>query len=79
MLGKIIKGKDVMQCYKEKVTELKKRFGDKTLGEMEEELGINRYNNTGVGFGYLVKGNLPNTKEEAKKILDTSEVDKLLI
>jgi len=67
-----------MDCYEEEIAKLEEKFGSKTLGEMEEELGVNHYNNTGVGFGYLIKGKLPETAEEAMKIFDVSKVDKLV-
>ena len=67
-----------MDCYEDEIARLAERFGEKTLGEMEEEEGINHYNNTGVGFGYLSKGNLPKTREEAMKIFDVSEIGELV-
>jgi len=67
-----------MDCYENETDQLEKQFGDKTLGEMEQEMGINCYNHTGIGFGYLVRGKLPETREEAMKIFDSSKVDELL-
>jgi hypothetical protein len=67
-----------MECHKDEIARLEKQFEDKSLGEIEQELGITCYNNTDVGFGYLGMGKLPETLEEAMKIFDTSEVDELL-
>jgi len=67
-----------MNCYKDETDRLENLFGDKTLGEMEKESGINRYNYTGVGFGYIVDGELPETREEAMKSFDPSNIDELL-
>lgn len=67
-----------MDCYENEIARLSKQFGDKTLGEMEEEMDINHYDNTGVGFGYLGLGKLPETREEAIKIFDPSEIDELI-
>jgi len=67
-----------MDCYEDEIARLSKQRGDRTLGEMEEELGINHYDNTGVGFGYLGLGKLPETHGEAMKIFDPAEIDELL-
>lgn len=64
--------------YEDETDRLEKLFGEKTLGEMEDEMGINHYNNTGVGFGYLGMGELPKTREEAIKIFDPSNIGELV-
>ena len=67
-----------MDSYKDETDRLEKLFGRKTPGEIEEEMGINRYNNTGVGFGYLGMGKLPENREEAMKNLDPSKINELI-
>lgn len=66
-----------MEEYNDLADRLESRFGDKTLGEIEKEEGITKYNNTGVGFGYIVKGKLPKNRKEAMKIFDPSNIGKL--
>jgi hypothetical protein len=67
-----------MDCYKDEVARLERDYGEMTLGEMEDALGIVIYDNEGVGFGYPGMGKLPENEEEAKKIFDTSEIRELL-
>jgi len=56
---------------------LEERFGDKTIGELELEKGITKYNHTGIGFGYIVKGKLPKNQKQAMKNFDLSGIGKL--
>jgi len=76
-MSKNIKEGIFMEHNDDLADRLEKRFGDKTLGEIEKEKGITNYNNTGVGFGYIVKGELPKNKNEAMKIFDPSKIGKL--
>lgn len=67
-----------MDCYRDRIAEISKRLQDKSLGEVEAELKINRYNYIGVGFGYNLKNKYPNTQIEALQFTQTPEFDELV-
>jgi len=54
---------------------LEKRYGDKTIGELELEYGITKYNHTGLGFGYIVDGELPKDIDQAMKDISLFKVE----
>ena len=67
-----------MDCYKERIGEIAKMLNDKTLGEVEAEKGINQFNYIGVGFGYNLKDNYPDTREKSQQFAQTPEFDELV-
>jgi len=67
-----------MDCYKDRIAEISKRLQEKTLGEVEAEIKVNKYNYIGVGFGYNLKETYPNTKDEAVQFTQTPEFDELV-
>jgi hypothetical protein len=67
-----------MDCYIEKIAEIRKRLQEKTLGEVEAEIKANKYNYIGVGFGYNLKETYPDTKDEALQFTQTPEFDELV-
>ena len=67
-----------MDCYRDRIAEIGKRLQDKTFGEAEAELKINRYNYVGVGFGYNLKSKYPDTQVEALQFSQTPEFDELV-
>jgi|GEM_PF-5825449 len=65
-------------AYKDLADKLEAKFGDKTLGKIEDELGITEYNYTGAfSPGTLKNGPLPRNKKEAMKLFDPTTVGKL--
>ena len=67
-----------MDCYRERIAEIGKRLQEKTLGEVEAELRVDKYNYIGVGFGYKLKENYPDTQSKAMQFTQTPEFDELV-
>ena len=67
-----------MDCYRERIVEISKQLQEKTLGEIMANMGINKFNYVGVGFGYNLKDTYPDTMEEAKESTLTPEFDELV-
>jgi len=67
-----------MDCYRDRIAEIGKQLHVKSLGEVEADLKINRYNYTGVGFGYNLKSKYPNNQVEALQFTKTPEFDELV-
>jgi len=67
-----------MDCYRDRIAEIGKRLQDKSLGEVEADLNINRFNYIGVGFGYNFKDKHPDTQAEALQFTQTPEFDELV-
>jgi len=68
-----------MDCYRERIVEISKQLQEKTLGEIMANMGINKFNYVGVGFGYNLKDTYPDTMEEAKESTLTPEFDELVL
>jgi hypothetical protein len=49
----------------------------KTLTEAEKDRNITELDYSGVGYGYHLKANYPKTLEQAKKDIETPELDRL--
>ena len=67
-----------MDCYRERIAEISKQLQEKTLGEIMANMGINKFNYVGVGFGYNLKDTYPDTMEKAKESTLTPEFDELV-
>ena len=67
-----------MDCYRERIAEIGKQLKEKTLGEVEAEVKANKYNYIGVGFGYNLKENYPDTRENALQFTQTPQFDELV-
>jgi len=66
-----------MDCYKAEIAKISEQLQGKTLGELQAEMKTNRIDYNGVGFGYQLKGNPPQTMEEAQQFLKTDEFDEI--
>ena len=68
-----------MDCYRERIAEISKQLQEKTLGEIKANMGTNKFNYVGVGFGYNLKDTYPDTMEKALKSTLTPEFDELVL
>jgi hypothetical protein len=67
-----------MDCYGERIKEIRNELSEMTLGEFEIKYGINTYDYTGTDFGYQLKTHRPKTRDEAFADIATPEFDELL-
>jgi hypothetical protein len=67
-----------MATYKEQLKQIKKELRGHTLSDFEEAHGINKYDYTGVGFGYNLQDNYPKTKQDDEEYMKTPDYDALV-
>jgi len=67
-----------MDCYRERIAEIGRQLQEETLGEVEAQAEISKFNYIGVGFGYNLKETYPDTREKAMQFTQTPEFDELV-
>lgn len=63
--------------YSTRIEEIKRELQNKTLGEVERDQHIVKYDYSGVGFGHNLKPHHPKDENEALRDIKTPELDKL--
>jgi hypothetical protein len=58
-----------MDNYREEIAKIEEQLKEKTLGELQAEMKTSKLNYDGTGFGYPIRGKLPQTMEEAEEFL----------
>jgi hypothetical protein len=66
-----------MTVYSERIKEIKEELKEKTIGEIEREIGLSSFDYTGVGFGYNFQPKYPQTLLDAQEDIKTPELDEL--
>jgi hypothetical protein len=63
--------------YSGRITAIMEELKTKTLAEAERERNIDRFDYTGIGYGYNFKTHYPKSMKEAEKDIQTPELKRL--
>jgi hypothetical protein len=63
--------------YLNRILEIEEELTTKTLSEAERDRNLDRINYADAGYGYKLKSYKPETLTQAKKDVETPELDKL--
>jgi hypothetical protein len=66
-----------MADYSSRITELEEELKTKTLSEAERDRNLDQIDYTDAGYGYKLKSYRPDTLTQAKKDVETPELDRL--
>jgi hypothetical protein len=63
--------------YSGRITEFMEELKTKTLAEAERDRNIDRFDYTGIGYGYNFKTHYPKSMKKAEKDVQTPELKRL--
>ena len=64
-----------MDNYRAEIAKIEEQLKEKTLGEIQAEMKTSKIDYDGTGFGYPIRGKLPQTMEEAEQFLRPAEFE----